>query len=179
MRAGKGVLLAGVLLLVSLGSAACAHNDSNRTAGRLLEAPDQKIARLASGLSVGEVEDRLGDPSARADLEEGEETLYYGLWQLVFNPDLESRIRSYRAGYWPSGKSFASLDRAMHRLPLGVSRGTVERRIGKTEAWEIIEFADDERLWYGNGRWKLSFREGELVRKQLTEQRERASLLNP
>jgi hypothetical protein len=125
---------------------------------------------------MDEVEDRLGEPRARGEAEESEEdeaeevVLTYGLWQLVFDPRLFKRTRYYPAAHWPADRSVAPLDRRVHGLPLGSSRAIIERQLGKTEAWQILDFKERERIWYGNGRWKLSLRNGLLAGKENTQQ---------
>jgi hypothetical protein len=59
------------------------------------------------------------------------------------------------------------LDRKIRGLKLGSSRGKVERELGKTETWQVLDFRTNERLWYGNGRWKLHFTDRQLSGKTL------------
>ena len=95
--------------------------------------------------------------------------MVYGLWDLVFRPSLYKRTRYYLAGDWPADRPVAPLDRDIRELPLGSSRVVIERKLGKTEAWQILEFKKRERIWYGDGRWKLTLRNGRLVGKENTE----------
>jgi hypothetical protein len=159
--------VAAVAMLLSLGSSACA---SNEPAPKDLAFLDDKVPRLSLGTSVEEVEDQLGVPRNSAVLEDGEVTLHYGLWLLVFDPKLKVRSRFYRAGYWPKGRSFGSLDRGVHRLRLGSSKTAIERELGKPGTWEVLDFKTRERLWYGNGRWKLQLRGGRLASKERSAQ---------
>jgi hypothetical protein len=74
---------------------------------------DRQIPRLPFGASIAYVEDRLGPPREDpTELEDGEESLFYSLWHLVFDPGLVSRIRYYKAGHWPPKRPVAPLDRA-------------------------------------------------------------------
>lgn len=87
--------------------------------------------------------------------------MIYRLWRIVFHPSLFLRIRDYKAGYRPD-QPVAPLDRKVHELKLGIGRRTVERELGKTEAWEIFTLGKDESIWYGNGRWELQFTDRDL-----------------
>jgi hypothetical protein len=116
-------------------------------------------------MSLAEVEQRLGPPRDVRELEGGEVAALYKLWHLVFEPNLIIRQRFYKAGYWPRGRPFAPLDRRIRELPLGISRAATEAKLGKTASWEILDFKERERIWYGNGRWKLSFRNEVLTEK--------------
>lgn len=165
------IIWAVALLLVSIGGTACANDGSASSHRATL---DKEVPRLPSGATIEEVEQVIGPPRSQAELEDGEVSLYYGPWQLVFDPDLEVRIRSFKAGYWPSGRSFAALDKDVKKL-VGSVRHTVEQAPGKPEAWEIKEFKHRENLWYGNGRWKLVFRDGKLAAKVRTSQVTEAS----
>ncbi|HEV2858371.1 MAG TPA: hypothetical protein VGW80_08220 [Solirubrobacterales bacterium] len=117
-------------------------------------------------MSIAEVEQRLGAPRDVRELEGGVVAAIYGPWQLVFEPNLIIRQRFYKAGYWPHGRPFAPLDRKIRDLALGTSLAATEAKLGKTEAWEILDFRERERIWYGNGRWKLSFRNKALAGKK-------------
>lgn len=158
------VAISLVFLTVSL--MACGQN-SSQAAG--LKDLDRVVPRLPSGLSIEEVEDRLGEPEGRVDLEVGgpETVLTYRLWQVVFSPSLYKRSRDYPAGDSPNGRPVAPLDRKVHALKLGSSRKTVEQKLGKTETWQVLDFGSNERLWYGNGRWKLHFSNRHLSGKTL------------
>jgi hypothetical protein len=149
------------LLIPTLG---CGQSATQaEAAGRL----DQVVPRLPSGLSVEEVEARLGEPRDKFEAEGSEIVLTYGLWQVVFHPSLYKRSRYYRGGYWPADRPVAPLDRKIKALKLGSSRRIVEREIGKTETWQVLAFGSNERLWYGNGRWKLQFKDRRLSGKTL------------
>jgi len=156
-----------VIALVG-SSLACGQSDSQAADFQAADhaAPDRVMPRLPNGLSIDEVKERLGEPRAEDEVEGGEVVLTYGLWQLVFHPSLYKRTRYYRAGYWPADKPIAPLDRQVRELSLGSSRAAVERELGKTEAWQVFDFNKWERIWYGNGRWKLSFRDKKLSGKQ-------------
>lgn len=154
-----------LVFLISSGLA-CGQNAS-RAAG--LKDLDRVVPRLPSGLSLEEVEERLGEPEARVELNLGgpETVLTYRLWQVVFRPSLYKRTRSYPTGDWSSGRPVAPLDRKIRALKVGISRRTVERKLGKTETWQVLDFGSDERLWYGDGRWKLHFVDRKLAGKVL------------
>jgi len=155
------------LVFLTVSALACGQNAS-RAAG--LKDLDRVVPRLPSGLSIEEVEERLGEPEARFVVEVGgtETVLTYRLWQVVFRPNLYMRIRRYSAGYRHADKQpVASLDRKVRALKLGSSRQTAERQLGKTETWQILSFEKDERLWYGRGRWKLHFVDRRLAGKVL------------
>jgi hypothetical protein len=145
---------------------ACGQDESASGSLRL----DQVVPRLPGGSSVEQVEEQLGHPRGSAELEDGEVVVYYGLWQLAFDPGLIGRTRYYKAGYWPPGRPFGSLDHQVHALPLGSSRALVEHKLGRTEAWQVLKFRTRERIWYGNGRWKLYLRSNKLSGKELTDQ---------
>lgn len=144
-----------ILLLLVGSSLACGQNASQAAE---LHDLDRIVPRLPSGLSIEEIEERLGEPEARFEVEGSETVLTYRLWQVVFRPNLYKRTRRYAAGYRQAeGEPVASLDRKVRALELGSSRKTVERELGKTENWQVLTFGKDERLWYGRGRWKLHF----------------------
>jgi hypothetical protein len=153
-------------------SFACGQDDTQAADHAAL---DRVLPRLPNGLSIDEVEDRLGEPRARSEVEESDEdeaeevVLTYGLWQLVFDQRLFKRTRYYSTGHWPADRPVAPLDREIHGLPLGSSRAGIERKIGRTEAWQILDFKKRERIWYGNGRWKLSLHNGALAGKENTQ----------
>lgn len=157
-------LLASVLALS--GVPACSQDGSQAAGRRVL---DEKVPQLPVGASVEEVEGHLGIPRNRAVLEDGETSLYYGLWQLFFDPGLFSRVRYYSAGHWPKGRSVKQLDRDVSELKMKSSLAAVERHLGKPESWQIQVPGKKEDLWYGPGRWKLVFSRGKLVRKVLYE----------
>jgi hypothetical protein len=119
---------------------------------------------------MAEVEEHLGPPRQVTHLKGDQVVAYYKLWQLSFEPNLIIRTRYYKGGYWPPGRPFLPLDRKIRGLRLGISKVGAERKVGKTEAWQILGFWERERIWYGNGRWKLSFRHDKLSGKQMTEQ---------
>jgi hypothetical protein len=154
------------VVLLSFSSLSCGQNASQ--AAQLPDL-DRVVPRLPSGLSVEEVEERLGEPEARFEVELGgsETVLTYRLWQVVFRPSLYKRTRHYLAGDWPAGRPLAPLDRKIRALKLGISKKTVERELGRTEAWQVLDFGSNERLWYGNGRWKLHFVSRKLAGKVL------------
>jgi hypothetical protein len=155
------------VLLISCGGIACASDeDASSKAAHL----DREVPKLPSGASVEEVEKELGSPRAQAELEDGEVSLYYGLWQLIFDPGLKVRIRSFKAGYWPPGRPFKVLDERVTKLRLGSPKHAVEETLGKPEAWEIKDYQRREVLWYGNGRWQLILRDGKLAAKRRSHQ---------
>jgi hypothetical protein len=111
------------------------------------------------------VEERLGEPEAKFEAEDSEVVLNYRLWQLVFRPSLYKRTRRYRVRH--SDQSVAALDHSVRGLKMGSSRKVVESALGKPEAWQVLDFGKNERLWYGNGRWKLRFSDRRLSKKVL------------
>jgi hypothetical protein len=139
-------------------SLACGQGD---TQAAQREDLDRVVPRLPNGLSIGEVEERLGEPQRKFEAEGGEIDLIYGLWEVVFRPFLYTRTRHYPAAFRPD-RPVAPLDRRVQALELGSSRRAVERKLGKTEAWQIMSLDSNERLWYGNGRWKLVFKDRRL-----------------
>lgn len=159
-----GVVVISFVLLIG-SSLACGQN-SSQAAG--LHNLDRVVPRLPSGLSIEEVEDRLGEPDEQFEVTIGapETVLTYGLWQVVFRTSLYKRTRRYPAGE-RGDQPVAPLDRKIRALELGSSRGKVERELGKTETWQVLDFGSNERLWYGNGRWKLHFIDRNLAGKVL------------
>ena len=155
------------LIAVAALSAIVACGESGSQATTFQGALDKKVPGLPNGITIEEVEDRLGTPRNRAELEDGEITLYYGLWQLIFDPRLKTRIRHYKAGYWPPNRPAGKLDRDVRSLKLKSSLAAVERKLGKPESWEILIRGEKESVWYGPGRWKLLFSGGTLSRKIL------------
>jgi hypothetical protein len=160
MRSARYIVLALGLSSLLAGSVACGQS---QVAASELAKLDREIPQLSRSMSLSEVEQRLGPPDDVSELEGGTVAAHYGLWQLVFEPNLVVRERFYRAGYWPRGRPFAPLDRKIDALRLGASRAAVEAKLGKTEAWQILDFKKRERIWYGNGRWRLSFRNQALA----------------
>jgi hypothetical protein len=159
------IRVVAISLVFLIGSSLACGQNASQAAG--LKDLDRVVPRLPSGLSIEEVEERLGESEARFEVEGSETVLTYRLWQVVFRPNLYKRTRLYRAGYWPAGRPVAPLDRKIRALKLGISRHIVERKLGKTEAWQILTFKEDERLWYGGGRWKLHFVDRRLAGKVL------------
>lgn len=157
--------IVAISLVFLIGSSLACGQNASQAAG--LKDLDRVVPRLPSGLSVEEVEERLGEPEVRAEVEGPETVLIYRLWQVVFRPSLYKRSRDYPAGEWPNGRPVAPLDRKIRALKLGISRQTVERKIGKTETWQVLDFGSNERLWYGDGRWKLHFVDRSLAGKVL------------
>ena len=131
---------------------------------------DTRVPRLPVGASESSVVERLGQPRSRTELADGEVSVFYGPWHLVFHPGLIARLRYYKAGHWPRSRPFGPLDRKVHRLQLRFSREAVESELGKTETWEVRVPRKSEFLWYGNGRWRLKFVHSRLVDKDYTEQ---------
>lgn len=163
----KTRILAISLVFLIGSSLACGQNAS-QAAG--LKDLDRVVPRLPSGLSIEEVEERLGEPEARFEVEVGgtATVLTYRLWQVVFGPNLYKRIRRYPGGYRHADRQpVASLDRKVRALKLGSSRQTVERELGQSVSWEISTFEKNEWLWYGRGRWKLHFVDRHLAGKVL------------
>ena len=160
----KALVVAISLLVLAGSSVACGQSDTQAAVRQNL---DQVVPRLPSGLSIAEVEARLGPPQDQIEAEDSEIVLSYGLWEVVFHPSLYKRSRSYREGHWPADKPVAPLDREIRGLELGSSRRSVERDIGQTETWQVLTFGVNERLWYGNGRWKLHFKDRRLAGKTL------------
>jgi hypothetical protein len=156
------VVIATVALLAS--SLACGQSDNQAAAAGSFE---QVVPRLPTGLSVEEVEARLGEPRDKFEAEDSEIVLAYGLWQVVFHPSLYKRTRIYPAHHWPANRPVGPLDRKIRALKLGLFRRTVELKIGKTETWQVLDLGTNERLWYGNGRWKLHLVDGRLAGKVL------------
>jgi hypothetical protein len=163
MRPVRNIAVCFCLAAVLAGSLACGQS---RVAASDLGSLDREIPRLPRGMSLAEAEQRLGPPQDVSELEGGAVTAHYKLWQLVFEPSLIIRERYYKAGYWPRGRPFAPLDRKIHELRLGTSRAAAEAKLGKTEAWQILDINVREHIWYGNGRWKLSFRNRALAGKK-------------
>lgn len=160
------IVAISLVLLVS-SSVACGQTAS-QAAG--LKDLDRMVPRLPSGLSIEEVEERLGEPEQKFETKVGgtETVLTYRLWQVVFRPNLYMRIRRYAAGdRHAEEQPVAVVDRKVRALKMGSSRQTVERELGKTEAWQIRTFGEAERLWYGRGRWKLFFTDRHLSGKVL------------
>jgi hypothetical protein len=162
----KTCVVAILIVFLAASSLSCGQNASQAAE---LHDLDRIVPRLPSGLSIEEVEERLGEPEAQFVVETGgpETVLTYRLWQLVFRPNLYKRTRFYRAGQWPPGRPLAPLDRKIRALKLGISRHTVEQKVGKTETWQVLILGEDERLWYGGGRWKLHFVDRRLAGKVL------------
>jgi hypothetical protein len=155
----KTLVIAVTIIAVLGTSLACGQRDIQ--AAQRVDL-DRVVPRLPNGLSIDEVEDRLGKPRARDEVEGEEMVLTYRVWQLVFRPSLYKRTRYYPGAYWPADRPVAPLDRSVRALELGSSRQTVERELGKTEVWQILTLGSNERLWYGNGRWKLVFKDRRL-----------------
>jgi len=161
------IRVVAISLVFLIGSLlACGQNASQAAGPKDL---DRVIPRLPSGLSIEEVEERLGEPDARFELQVGgpETALTYGLWEVAFSPSLYKRSRRYLAGERLGDRPVAPLDRKIHALKFGSSRGAVESELGKTEVWQVLDFGSNERLWYGNGRWKLHFSDRRLSGKRL------------
>lgn len=152
------------LCLLAGSSLSCGQTASQAAERHVL---DRVVPRLPSGLSIEEVERRLGEPEAKFEVEDSEVVLTYRLWQVVFRPSLYKRTRRYLAGDRQGNRPVAPLDRKVRALKLGSSRKTVEEKLGKTEAWQVLDFGSNERLWYGNGRWKLHFTNRDLSGKTL------------
>jgi hypothetical protein len=157
------IVAISVVVLVS-SSLACGQTASQASDRQDL---DRVIPRLPSGLSTEEVEDRLGEPEAKFEVEDSEVVLTYRLWQVVFRPSLYKRTRRYLEGDRLGDRPVAPLDRKVRALKLGSSREAVEQELGRTEAWQVLDFGSNERLWYGNGRWKLHFTNRHLSGKTL------------
>jgi hypothetical protein len=150
-----------------IGAAACGQEE---TRAAVLAELDRQIPRLPPGASIADVEDRLGPPREEpTELEDGEESLFYSRWHLVFDPGLVSRLRYYKGGYWPPQRPVAPLDRKVKELNLGLSKKAVEAEVGKTEAWEIRIFHEREYVWYGNGRWRLGLVDQQLASRWFTQ----------
>jgi hypothetical protein len=128
---------------------------------------DRVIPRLPNGLSIDEAEERLGEPRTQYEVEGAEDVLVYGRWDLVFRPSLYKRTRYYPANDWPGDRAVAPLDRDVRELSLGRSRVAIERDLGQTEVWQVLDLNKRERIWYGNGRWMLEFRDRRLSNKVL------------
>lgn len=165
------VWIVAISVVFLAGSSLACGQNSSQAAGQAagLKHLDQVVPRLPGGLSIEEVEERLGEPEARFELEAGgpETDLTYGLWDVAFSPSLYKRTRRYLAGERLADRPVAPLGPKIRALKLGSSRGTVEQELGKTEAWQVLDFGSDERLWYGNGRWKLHFSDRRLSGKTL------------
>jgi len=161
-RPAKDIAVCLCLAALLTGSLACGQS---RVIGSDLAKLDRVVPRLPRGMSIAEAEQRLGPPRDVRKLEGGDVAALYGLWQLVFEPNLVIRQRFFKAGYWPPSRPFAPLDRKIRELPLGTSLAATEAKLGKTEAWDILDFKEREHIWYGNGRWKLSFRNELLTGK--------------
>lgn len=154
------IVVIAISIIVLIGSSlACGQGDTQAAERVDL---DRVVPSLPNGLSIDEVEDRLGEPRARDEVEGGEMVLTYRVWQLVFRPSLYKRTRYFPGAYWPADRPVAPLDREVQALELGSSRRAVERELGKTETWQILTLGSNERLWYGNGRWKLVFKDRRL-----------------
>lgn|GEM_PF-4399642 len=138
-------------------SLSCGQNDTQAAERLSSDRLDRVVPRLPSGLSIEEVEERLGEPEAKFEVELGgsETVLTYRLWQVVFRPNLYMRTRRYAAGYRHADQPVGPLDRKVRALELGIPRETIEGNLGPTETWQILTFGNNERLWYGRGRWKL------------------------
>jgi hypothetical protein len=163
------IRIVAISLVLLIGSSLACGQNSSQAAGQAVRPKnlDRVVPRLPSGLSSEEVEERLGEPDARFELDGGKETvLTYRLWEVVFRPSLYKRTRMYIAGE-RRDQPVAPLDRKVRALNLGSSRGTVEKELGKTEAWQVLDLGSNERLWYGNGRWKLHFVDRRLAGKVL------------
>jgi len=157
-----------LFLFILVGSSlSCGQNDTQAAEGFDLDHLDRIVPRLTSGLSVGEVEERLGEPEAKFETEGSETVLTYRLWRVVFHPSLYMRIRRYVEGFRRANGPVGPLDRKVRALKLGSSVRTVERKLGKTVTWQILTFSKDEYLWYGRGRWKLHILNRRLVGKAL------------
>jgi hypothetical protein len=154
------IRLVAISLVFLVGSSLACGQNASQAAGKIagLKKLDRVVPRLPNGLSIEEVEERLGEPEVRIDVEVGgsETVLTYRLWQVVFRPSLYKRTRKYPSGERRT-QPVTVLDRKVRALNLGSSRAIVERELGKTEAWQVLAFGTNERLWYGNGRWKLHF----------------------
>ncbi len=152
-----------VLAIFGVGVTACSgESGSSAIRGKAL---DRAVLKLQSGMSVDDVRAKLGTPRLERTLGK-EEVLYYSLWQLVFEPGLKTRTRVYRAGYRPN-IDIKALARKIQKLRLSMSIQDVRARLGVPEALEVIQNPphEEESLWYGNGRWKLEFAVGRLVKK--------------
>src|SRR6476646_2568823 len=115
MRSARNLAVWLCLALTLAGGLACGQSPVDASdLGRL----DREIPRLPGGMSLAEVEGRLGSPQDVSRLASGEVAAHYQLWQLVFEPYLIIRERFYKAGYWPSGRPFAPLDSSIHQLRL-------------------------------------------------------------
>jgi hypothetical protein len=163
--------IVAISLVFLIGSSLACGQSSSQAAGQAagLKHLDRVVPHLPSGLSIEEVEERLGEPEARFELEVGgpETDLTYGLWDVAFSPSLYKRTRRYPAGERLADRPAAPLGPKIRALKLGSSRGTVEQELGKTEAWQVLDFGSNERLWYGNGRWKLHLVNRKLAGKRL------------
>jgi len=163
--------IVAISLVFLVGSSLACGQDSSQAAGQAagLKVLDRVVPRLPNGLSIEEVEERLGEPEARIEVEVGgsETVLTYRMWQVVFSPSLYKRTRRYAAGYQQSDVPKGVLDQKVRALKLGSSRAMAERKLGKTEAWQILTFGKDERLWFGSGRWKLHLVNQKLAGKRL------------
>ena len=106
----------------------------------------------------------LGAPRLEKNLGK-EEVLYYGLWQIVFEPDLTTRSRYYKPD--SSTSKGEALNRQVVKLEAGTSMKDVKSVLGKPEVLEVFRNAPhkEESLWYGNGHWEINFTNGKLTGK--------------
>ena len=160
----KALVIAISIIALVGSSLSCGQSDTQAAERGAL---DRIVPRLPNGLSIDEVEERLGEPNSQVENENSEIVQNYRLWRVVFHPSLYVRIRSYAAGWRLPDPPVAQLDRQVSALKLGSSRRTVERELGKTDTWEILTYGSRERLWYGDGRWELYFTDRRLSGKVL------------
>jgi hypothetical protein len=169
----KSRYLAICVVVLSVGGIGCAQDGAGPAVARTqtpdLKILDKSIPKLEPGSSTEDVRAKIGAPIEESTLEDGEVSLSYGngLWQLFFDPDLVASTRHYRAGYWPSGRNVAPLDREVRGLKARSSMAEVKRQFGEPESWVIEIPGEKESLWYGPGRWKLMFSDDMLLRKVL------------
>src|SRR6185436_3779015 len=127
-------LLATLILILTIITPGCSgESEGQQIGGKVL---DQEVRRLQPGMSVNDVEMRLGHPRLERTLRE-EEVLYYGRWLLIFEPNLKRRTRYYKVGPWASHP--AALDAMVARLPQGTSITRVRGKFGAPEALTIYQ----------------------------------------
>jgi hypothetical protein len=156
MRLRISALVLG--LLVSGLVAGCGEEASRWTTNS--KALDEMVLALRSDISIEAVRAELGRPRLEMDLGE-EETLHYGLWQLVFiDGYLDSRTRYYTTMHqrFPPW----TLDRKVRKFRRGMSIKVVRSILGKPEALQVFKNAPGKEvsLWYPG--WELGFTAGKL-----------------
>ena len=161
-----------ILLIAGIVSAGCSRQTERSTVSskKAVKNLDHEVVMFQQGTPIETVRTALGKPESEF-IQGTEASLYYGLWQLIFDEgELTRRIRIHEQKHRPllpfdkaSERKSRALDHKVLELHHGMPISVVKLKLGAPDTYEeVLESVPIRETILRYESWELTFIYGRL-----------------